>query len=607
MQAIKRLHQFITAPADKSSRGRVIFWFSFNMTLATVYGFLVLQRAFSGEYIIQDDARQHVFWMQRFVDSGLFPGDLMADYFQTVAPWGYTGFYWVMAKLGIAPVLLSKLLPPVLGLITTAYCFGITMQLLPVPVAACISGLLMNHYMWMRDDVVSATAVAFIYPLFGAFLYYLLRQNLAATCATIVLLGLFYPQGVFIAVVMLLLQLVKRSGWRLQLSVAAPELRFIVTCLTAAFLVMLLYALKSNVYGPVFTAAEARNLQEFLPRGEFNFFSKYPQDFWFTGQRSGMVPRFGTILPTVASCFLVLPLLFPAAFPLFKVLQKWRILLDVTLASLVMFFVAHGFLFRLHLPSRYTEHSMRFVTAVAAGIAFATVIDALFCWAEKAGKNQGNFSEKWLNGVKIGQVEQPARGFVAPEFLPQWQRVLGVGLGMFLLVGVMLEPTWLPRFPRTDYIVGGAPEVYEFFAAQPKDIVIASVAMEMNNIPVFSERSLFVGSEGYPVPYHQGYYRQMRQRTQELLTAHYTPDGAKLRSFIEQHGIDFWLVEAGAFEGGYLQRDRWIMQYDDIANEAIANLNQGITPALAAAAPYCTVLQTSRFTILQAECIAKRF
>ncbi|MDZ7344870.1 MAG: hypothetical protein ONA90_10205 [candidate division KSB1 bacterium] len=52
-------------------------------------------------------------------------------------------------------------------------------------------------------------------------------------------------------------------------------------------------------------------------------------------------------------------------------------LLQITVASLAMFFIAHLLLFRLHLPSRYTEHSLRIVTAIAAGITITLVIDAI--------------------------------------------------------------------------------------------------------------------------------------------------------------------------------------------------------------------------------------
>lgn len=44
--------------------------------------------------------------MRRFLDSELFPQDLIADYFQSVAPWGYKAFYRVITSLDIDPIFL---------------------------------------------------------------------------------------------------------------------------------------------------------------------------------------------------------------------------------------------------------------------------------------------------------------------------------------------------------------------------------------------------------------------------------------------------------------------------------------------------------------------
>ena len=138
---ITRLHRFLTAPIARTFKPQVKFWLSLSLTLAAIYGILGLQQAFSSEYVVADYARQHVFWMQRFLDRELFPNDLIADYFQSVAPWGYTTLYRLMASLGINPLFFSKLLPIVLGLITTGYCFGVCMQMLPVPAAGFIATL----------------------------------------------------------------------------------------------------------------------------------------------------------------------------------------------------------------------------------------------------------------------------------------------------------------------------------------------------------------------------------------------------------------------------------------------------------------------------------
>lgn len=175
---ISQLHHFLTDPVAKVPPSRLRFWFVLSLTFAVLFGILGLQQGFRADYVVQDDARQHVFWMQRFLDPSLFPNDWISDYFQSIAPTGYHLFYRIPALLGINPLLFNKFLPMALGLITTAYAFGICLELLPVPLAGFIGSLVLNQNLWVQDDLVSGTARSFLYPCFLAFLYYLLRGSL---------------------------------------------------------------------------------------------------------------------------------------------------------------------------------------------------------------------------------------------------------------------------------------------------------------------------------------------------------------------------------------------------------------------------------------------
>ncbi|MDZ7344869.1 MAG: hypothetical protein ONA90_10200 [candidate division KSB1 bacterium] len=175
-----------------------------------------------------------------------------------------------------------------------------------------------------------------------------------------------------------------------------------------------------------------------------------------------------------------------------------------------------------------------------------------------------------------------------------------------LIALAVLEPTWLKRFPRTNYVVGVVPQVYQFFAQQPKDILTASVAEEVNNIPAFSQRSILIGSEGYAVPYHTGYYRQIRDRTLDLITAYYSQNPNQLEEFIQEHKIDFFLVETGSFTPDYIRQSNWMMQYQPAANQAIAQLETGKIPWLAQISDRCTRLQVEKFQIIDANCALPR-
>nr|WP_263012202.1 hypothetical protein [Laspinema sp. D2d] len=556
------------APAPYTPKSAVIFWFSLSLTVAVIYGIGGLQQAFSADLVVQDDARQHVFWMQRFLEPGLFPNDLIADYFQSVAPAGYALFYRVMAAVGIAPLLLSKLLPPLLGLITTAFCFGVTMELFPVPIAGFIASVLLNQSLWMQDGLISATPKAFVYPLFLPFLYYLLHKNSLGTGICVALLGLFYPQYVLIIIGILFLQALLYKWKTIKIHLNVQDCKLLGVNLTIAGVILLIYALSSSEFGPTISALQAQQMPEFMPGGRSQFFSDDPWAFWFHG-RSGIA--LSAILTPVFMAFgFLLPILlrFPKVFSLIpSVSTRIRILLDITIAALLLFFAAHALLFKLHLPSRYTQHSLRMVMAWSAAIAITILLDALWRWAQSLSK-------------------QMSAGIIT----------------LVLAIAFLFYPQLaMNNFPWTSYERGEQPELYAFLQQQPPDILIASLAEEANNLPTFAHRSVLAARE-YAIPYHWGYYEQFRSRLERMIQAQYSPNFRDVVEFLQKDGVDLWLIEKGAFTPGYLSYNRWLNPYA-VTQEAIANLKAGIQPAIVTLMTQCSGFETADFAVLSADCI----
>ena len=562
---VAHLQQFLISPDTKPGSGRLKFWFSLSLVFSILYAFLGLREGFGSEYVVQDDARQHVFWMLRFLDSELFPNDLIADYFQSVAPAGYKAVYQLPAALGINPLLLNKLLPMLLGIITTCYCFGVSMQLLPIPATGFMATLLLNQAIWMKDDLVSATPRAFLYPFFLAFLYYLLRRNFVGVGVAIALLGSFYPQYMFVAVVLLVL---RALNWKNR-----ADLLLCAVGLGVAFLVLLPYAFTSSKFGPTITAEAARQLPDFLSGGRTQFFHENPWHFWINGRRSGFFPRY-FFAPATLWLGVLLPIFrrFSDKFSLVKQVKNGVLLVQILIASTVMFFAAHALIFKLHVPSRYTGYSLRIIMSFASAIALTILIDKILTSAKED-----------------------------PFFLLPLSIVPKLCMGMLLIL--IFYPAFVPDFPETNYRVGKTPALYEFFQKQPKDILIASLAEEANNLPTFSQRSILTARK-YAVPYQVGYYNEFRQRTSDLIRAQYSPQIKDVTDFIKKYEVYFWLLDRAAFTTEYLGNDEWIGQYQPTAKEAIQKLNQGAIPALSKVTNRCKVFEVDNLVVLQAKCIA---
>ncbi|NQE36336.1 hypothetical protein [Microcoleus asticus] len=572
---IARLHKFLTATVDEKSRSHTIFWLTLSLTFAAVYAILGLKQVFSAEYMVQDDARQHVFWMMRFVDPELFPNDFIANYFQSVAPAGYSTLYKLAATVGIHPLFFHKILPLFLGLISTYYCFCLCLEMLPVPMTGFMASLLLNQHMWMTDDLASTTPRAFIYPIFLAFLYYLSRSSLLPCLGAIALVGLFYPPYALVAAGILVLRLLCWENGGLRLSGDRTNYLFCTTGLGVIFLVMLPYALDNSEFGPTYTAAEAKQMGEFAPDGRNAFFRPNPVDYWLTGRGSGMFPK--SLFTPVTHCVgLLFPLLlfWRSAFPLANQIQsKIWLLLQLFLASSAMFFAAHATIFKLYQPGRYTAYSLRFIIVLITAIVLTLIIDGVGSWASKTATT---FHLKNLVALITTAT---------------------------IAIAVVLYPCSVKKFPTVGYAEGKMPGLYNFFKQQPKDILIASIAAETDTLPTFSQRSVWVAKE-YAVPYQKGYYSRFRQRVSDLIRAQYTPDRAVLQNFINQYGVDFWMLDRNALTLDYVEDYGWIDDFD-ATPEAMLSLKQGKIPALAPAMTSCAVFQNEILVVLDASCIVK--
>jgi hypothetical protein len=570
--AITRLHAWLTGAVPEAIDLRTVCWLVLSLAFSAYYANQGLHQAFRSPFVVQDDARQHVFWMQRFLDPQLFPHDLIADYFQTVAPSGYSLFYNLMAHLGLEPLLLNKLLPMLLGFITTLYSFGVCLRILPVPGAAFLGTLILNQSLWMQDDLVSATPRAFVYPLFLAFLYYLLKDARLACLVVIALQGLVYPSIMFVTAGVLVLRLVSIETKRLRFSRSRRDYLFCAAGLGVVLCVGLLYAYKLRDIGPVISAADARTLPEYLPGGRTGFFGYDFWRFWVTRKTSGLLPDpLLSSVPLYGALLLPLLMYYRRVFPLAQKFTKAiNVLPRIIAASLFMFAVAFVVLFKLYFPNRYTQYTLRIVLALAAGFAIAIILDALLDWASR--RHPRAFARQTIAGILTATV----------------------------VAMLVIYPRFVAGFPNTKYRTGHASEVYEFFSRQPKDALVASLSEEAKNIPTFAKRPILVARE-FAFAYHMRYYAQIQERATDLIVAHYSPDLSVVQSFIRKYGIAFVLVEREAFKAKFLARDSWLQQYQPATGEALEQLKRDTTPALARAMSACSVFENEDFVVLSAE------
>jgi hypothetical protein len=577
-------------------------WLLLSLIAPLYYGLVSLHHGLAA-WRVQDDARLHVVWLQQFWDSELFPHDIMADYYRAIQAWGYQAVYWLLAQMGVEPLILAKLLPTGLAILTTVYLFYLTLALLPAPACGFWTTLLLNQNIWLKDDLISATPRAFAYPLLVMFLYYLVqlsgvqmsevqvsevqmsevqmsgvqasrleqtgvRQAGLVLLLLIALTGLFYPQLVLVELGLLCL----REPRRLWLLVGALG--------TAVAVILPFRQGVTQAFGALMSAAQMQQMPEFGPGGRRAYFGVDPLSFWFRGASGLRFPLF----PPMLWAGLALPWLpnrpdpsfgsAPAFGPTSSFGLARRLLAELLLVSVGLFLLAHLLFPALYLPSRYTFFSLRIAMSLAAGL-------VLF-WA-------------------ISTIWSAARGPFAQPLL-RW-------LVALFLTAVVVVPALPGLFlPVQGWVTGAYPQLYEFLAAQPKPIRIAAIASEADNLPAFTQRSVLVSRE-LALPYHSQFYDLMQQRILALLKAQYG-SLAELQLVIRQLNIDFWLLDRQFADPAYLAQQDWLIHSSvqtsvqgQIDQLKAGQLSALADPALAEQIAACQVLSEENLILLNATCL----
>ncbi|MBE9064039.1 hypothetical protein [cf. Phormidesmis sp. LEGE 11477] len=562
----------------------VAFWFGFSFITPLYYGLISFFYSTSSAYIVQDDARYHIVWLQRLIDPDLFPNDVMADYYGAIQGIGFRSFYSLFASFGIEPLAFAKIVPLLLALIATAYLFWVALFILPVPICGALTTIIFNQNIWIRDDLISASPRAFVYPLFAAFLYYLLKDSKIFCLASLGLLSLFYPQMALVGVGILTLRLIRWDGTTPKLPRRFRSYAFWLLALVMVGGALLLFSHQvEQQAGRLTSLAEMKAWPEFQPGGRGAYFGMPFLSFWFDGLSGLRFPLYPPIIWLGAMLPLVVwkvPHFFHKAFPLSgATTTDVRLLGQLFVSSMGFFFLSHIIFPTLYLPSRYSFYSTRFVLAIASGVMLTLVMQ---CWVG------------WL-------VRQWQR----------WQRwnlldFARIAVSVGFAIAVVVAPSIPILFLKgQSWEVGKPAGLYDFLSEFPKDTMVASLVQEVNDdIPAFAQRSVLVGRE-FALPYHADFYAEMRRRMRDLVNAQYSLELSEVQSFIDRYGVDIWILSEDFTNADYLAQKDWLLYSSEkaVVVEANNRLNQGSSPALIQAIPACSIYAEANLIALDGECI----
>jgi hypothetical protein len=473
--------------------------------------------ALTNRFIINDDVRQQLYWMQQWQDPALFPGDFLTGYARAYVSWGVKALYW-LASWWVPPLVFSKLLPGFLFVFLAVCLFKIGTRLadhcLGWTMAACF--WLMPFFL---DNLAGGLARAFAAPLLALFWLGWQSRRPWVMGGALLLQALFIPYIFLVAApAAVLAWLLARLGRDDPPPFPAQAAHFVILGLGAVLVVMMNLQFSAAGYGPLVWASEMVNHPEFYAHGRYPILPEASLLWEFISPWE-FIPPFQEWGPVAGGliCAGLLALLaagfWRLDWPAWR--QRLKPAAYLGLSSLALYFLARLFLLQLFVPDRYLMYTL----------------NLFFCLFLALGLKTALRVPRWPRHLAILVL-------VAAATLGAW-RLHGVGL--------------------KDY--SAYETVYAALAATPKDGLIAGHPDLMDTIPTFAQRRAFATYE-LAHPWSKGYWAKLKPRLVDLFKAYYAADPQEVVAFCRKYGIAWLIVDDRHFTPAFLRGGYLLFPFD---------------------------------------------
>jgi len=451
---------------------------------------------FVNQFLVNDDTAQHTFWMYKWFDSNNFQtNDVIVEFAELIQPWGFYAINRVLCFF-IEPLVIIKIIPFLLLLITCLYLFFYLEERLSLRIAIIGTILISNAIM---GYMAGFHARAFAYPLLMAFLFYLSNKNINAVSMVLVLSSLLYPV-VFLLISMTLISY-QLFSFFMNRERILPKSHFLIIGL--AFLIGSTVLLakshtieNSPMAGKKYSKSEILKMEEFGKDGRIKITPQLKPIY--KQVHDAFRSSFWKTLITIISILTIL-------FLWFLCIRTSFTDIDVTLMSLlfsgtILFIAARIFILELFIPARYLEYSI-FV------FSFLLVL-------------------RVLDGVPNKSIRSA-----------------------LAVITVSLIPFMLYSFKNKglkDY--SSLSEVYEKVKHLEGKALIAGPPSTSDQIPLFAQKSVLFSYEASHAIYYKNYWSELKQRTYDFFQAYLSDDLDVLVEFIKKYDLDYIIIDNGFFE-----------------------------------------------------------
>jgi len=447
-----------------------------------------------------NDAAQHTFWLYRYADPGLFPGDLTVRFFSLLssAPWGYRTLYAALAPH--IDVLLAAKVVAVLLVLSSVGLGWLLGRALSPPAHRELGGLIAAAVTaWLipqHADLLTPLGLqrSFAYPIVLLFLWALIAQRYFWVGIAWLAAALFYP----VIVVVLGLTGAIYFVWEM------ASQRRLVPCafwnIAAGLAALVIAAVSSSVppdIGPALTGAQALAMPEFGFDGRLRLFEGNAVTDWVRSQLVGLGWTLGPLTLMALALALLVALKKSTRVPR----AAWLLLA----CGVGVWGAARLTLFKLYLPNRHSRWAI-----AAFGVVVLTVAAvAIFEWLLQrlSARSAGISSTALTTVVGVLSVAIVAGAFAGPAWR-QWQHPVD------------------PDMERA----------YAYLATLPRDALIAAHPDVADFVPLRARRSVLASTET-SLPFMQGYYARLKPRIEDSLRAAYAGSWDDLESVLAPYRV----------------------------------------------------------------------
>lgn len=475
--------------------------------LATTIFAVVHFQALTNPYIINDDVRQQLYWMQQWLDPELFPDDLLTDYARHYVPWGVKGLYW-LASVAVDPIYFSKLLPGILFVFLSGCLYKLGELTLNRRLAWALVGVFWLMP-WFLANLSGGLARAFAAPWLALFWLGWLARTPWVMGAALLLQALFIPYIFPVAAsAAIFAWAVSRTGRGDPPPFPARASHFAGLALGGGLVLLFNYHLTTAGFGPLVSAAEMVNRPEFTAQGRFAILP-LPSIFWELVKPWEFIAPFrewGVVVGSLSVALIIgLAVYGGRGLDWQTIRSRLQPLWYLGVSSLLFYFLARLFLLKLFIPDRYLIYTLNLFYCLSLALGWV------------------GLSQNW-----------------------PWPRRWVIG-GLLLLVG--LSCLRLRGVGLYDY--SAYRPLYAALARTPKEVLIAGHPNLMDNIPTFARRRAFATFE-LAHPWCKGYWQKIGPRLEEFFNAYYASDIKVVEAFGRKHHIAYLVVDDRHFTPAFM-------------------------------------------------------